>query len=86
VVAALSDLPHKKRFGFFSSLESQVREVVGAFFESSESNGVGRREGEDQKFNGSDFRFWKMQIDNYLYQKKLYMPLIRHKPSDMEQA
>jgi len=40
VVAALSDLPHQKRFGFyFSSWESQFREVVGALVKSSMSFG-----------------------------------------------
>jgi len=35
VVAALSDLPHQKRFGFyFSSWGSQFREVVGALVKS----------------------------------------------------
>jgi len=29
-----------------------------------------------EKFDGSDFGFWKMQIEDYLYQKKLYLPLI----------
>ena len=28
-----------------------------------------------EKFDGSDFGFWKMQIEDYLYQKKLYLSL-----------
>jgi len=36
-----------------------------------------------EKFDGSDFGFWKMQIKDYLYQKKLYLPLTGQKPTDM---
>ncbi len=28
-----------------------------------------------EKFNGVNFGFWKMQIEDYLYQKDLYLPL-----------
>ena len=28
-----------------------------------------------EKFNGTNFGFWKMQIEDYLYQKDLYLPL-----------
>uniref|UniRef100_A0A803M738 CCHC-type domain-containing protein n=1 Tax=Chenopodium quinoa TaxID=63459 RepID=A0A803M738_CHEQI len=28
-----------------------------------------------EKFDGKDFGFWKMQIEDYLYQKNLYFPL-----------
>ncbi|XP_052190130.1 retrovirus-related Pol polyprotein from transposon TNT 1-94 [Diospyros lotus] len=28
-----------------------------------------------EKFDGSNFRFWKMQMEDYLYQKDLYLPL-----------
>jgi len=38
-----------------------------------------------EKFNGRDFGFWKMQIENYIYQKKLYQPLSGDKPDDMKQ-
>ena len=27
-----------------------------------------------EKFDDRDFSFWKMQIEDYLYQKKLYQP------------
>ncbi|BBH08021.1 hypothetical protein Prudu_020102 [Prunus dulcis] len=33
-----------------------------------------------EKFDGADFGFWKMQIEDYLYQKKLYQPLSENKP------
>ena len=32
------------------------------------------------KFDGRDFGFWKMQIEDYLYQKKLHEPLSETKP------
>ena len=28
-----------------------------------------------EKFNGQNYRLWKMQMENYLYQKYLYQPL-----------
>lgn len=36
------------------------------------------------KFDGADFGFWKMQIEDYLYQKKLYQPLSEKKPEGMK--
>ena len=39
-----------------------------------------------EKFNGKDFRFWKMQIKDYLYQKKLHEPLSGKKPKKMKQT
>ena len=35
-----------------------------------------------EKFDGRDFSFWKMQIEDYLYQKKLY----QHEARRMELA
>ena len=32
-------------------------------------------------FNGSNFAFWKMQIEDVLYQKDLYLPLKETKPA-----
>ncbi|WVZ24135.1 hypothetical protein V8G54_002679 [Vigna mungo] len=37
-----------------------------------------------EKFDGTDFGFWKMQIEDYLYQKKLYQPLSWHQPENMK--
>jgi transposase InsO family protein len=37
-----------------------------------------------EKFDGSDFGFWKMQIEDYLFGKDLYAPL-GVKPKDMEE-
>uniref|UniRef100_A0A803MH37 CCHC-type domain-containing protein n=1 Tax=Chenopodium quinoa TaxID=63459 RepID=A0A803MH37_CHEQI len=39
-----------------------------------------------EKFDGKDFGFWKMQIEDYLYQKKLYQPLEEKKPYGMQEA
>ncbi|GJZ49983.1 retrovirus-related pol polyprotein from transposon TNT 1-94, partial [Tanacetum coccineum] len=36
------------------------------------------------KFDGHDFGFWKMQIEDYLYQKKLHEPLAEAKPTGMK--
>ncbi|CAJ2639359.1 unnamed protein product [Trifolium pratense] len=37
-----------------------------------------------EKFDGADFSFWKMQIEDYLYQKKLHQPLTEKKPDSMK--
>ena len=38
-----------------------------------------------EKFNGQNFALWKMQMEDYLYQKDLYIPLSRKikKPTAM---
>ncbi|GJR20003.1 hypothetical protein Tco_0968530 [Tanacetum coccineum] len=36
------------------------------------------------KFDGHDFGFWKMQIEDYLYQKKLHEPLAEARPTGMK--
>ena len=36
------------------------------------------------KFDEIDFGFWKMQIEDYLFQKKLYAPLSGKKPEGMK--
>ena len=35
-----------------------------------------------EKFNDQNFPLWKMQIEDYLYQKDLYLPLSRKKEAD----
>jgi hypothetical protein len=35
-----------------------------------------------EKFNRTNFSFWKMQMEDYLYQKDLYLPIVE-KPKDM---
>ena len=37
------------------------------------------------KFDGSDLGFWRMQIEDVLYQKKLYESLSKIKPEDMKE-
>ena len=39
-----------------------------------------------EKFDGTDFGYWKMQIEDYLYGKKLQLPLLGKKPDKMEDA
>ncbi|KAL5558313.1 hypothetical protein UlMin_034524 [Ulmus minor] len=38
-----------------------------------------------EKFDGADFGFWKMQIEDYLYQRNLYQPLSGKKPEGMKE-
>ena len=38
------------------------------------------------KFDGKDFDFWNMQIEDYLYQKEQHEPLLRMMPAGMKQA
>ena len=37
-----------------------------------------------EKFDGTNFGFWRMQIEDYLYGKKLHLPLLREKPATMK--
>ena len=37
-----------------------------------------------EKFNGMDFGFWRMQIEDYLYGKKLHLALLGEKPATMK--
>jgi hypothetical protein len=39
-----------------------------------------------EKFDSTDFGYWRMQIGDYLYGKKLHLPLLGEKPEDMEDA
>ena len=38
-----------------------------------------------EKFDGTDFGYWKMQIEDYLYGKKLHLPLLVSKPENMQE-
>jgi hypothetical protein len=29
-----------------------------------------------EKFNGTDFEYWRLEIEDYLYGKKLHQPLL----------
>ena len=37
-----------------------------------------------EKFDVIDFGFWRMQIEDYLYGKKLHLPLLGEKPKTMK--
>ena len=37
-----------------------------------------------EKFDGTDFTYWRMQIEDYLYGRKLHLPLLGTKPEAMK--
>ena len=37
-----------------------------------------------EKFDGTDFTYWRMQIEDYLYGRKLHLPLLGTKPKTMK--
>ena len=37
-----------------------------------------------EKFDGTDFAYWGMQIEDYLYGRKLHLPLLGTKPKAMK--
>ena len=37
-----------------------------------------------EKFDGTNFTYWRMQIKDYLYGRKLHLPLLRTKPETMK--
>ena len=37
-----------------------------------------------EKFNSTDFTYWRMQIEDYLYGRKLHLPLLGTKPETMK--
>ena len=37
-----------------------------------------------EEFDGKDFGYWRMQIEDYLYGKKLHLPLLEMKPETMK--
>ena len=39
-----------------------------------------------EKFDGTDFGYWKIQIEDYLYRKKLHLHLLGKKSDKMEDA
>ncbi|KAK2997398.1 hypothetical protein RJ639_024918 [Escallonia herrerae] len=39
--------------------------------------------GKIEKFNDMNFQWWKIQVEDYLYQKDMYLPLVREKPEVM---
>ena len=45
--------------------------------EAGKSSGI-------EKFDGTDFVYWRMQIEDYLYGRKLHLPLLGTKPEAMK--
>ena len=39
-----------------------------------------RKSSKIENFNGIDFAYWKMQIEDYLYGRQLHLPLLGTKP------
>ena len=37
-----------------------------------------------EKFDGTDFAYWRMQIEDYLYGRKLHLPLLGTKLEAMK--
>ena len=37
-----------------------------------------------EKFDGTDFAYWRMHIEYYIYGKKLHLPLLGTKPKTMK--
>ena len=37
-----------------------------------------------EKFDGTDFGYWRMQIEDYLYERQLHLPLLGTKPEAMK--
>ena len=37
-----------------------------------------------EKFDGTGFGYWRMQIEDYLYGKKLHLPLLGTKPETIK--
>ena len=37
-----------------------------------------------EKFDSTDFTYWRMQIEDYLYGRKLHLPLLGTKPEAMK--
>ena len=37
-----------------------------------------------KKFDGTNFAYWRMQIEDYLYRRKLHLPLLGTKPETVK--
>ena len=37
-----------------------------------------------ENFDGTDFTYWRLQIEDYLYGRKLHLPLLGTKPKTMK--
>ena len=36
-----------------------------------------------EKFDGTNFGYWRMQLEDYLYGKKMHLPLLGEKPENI---
>jgi len=59
-----------------SGIKTKVR-VEAMAGEEGKTSGI-------EKFDGTDFGYWRMQIKDYLYGKKLHLPLLKKKPETMK--
>ena len=59
-----------------SGIKAKVREEAMA---GEEGKGLGI-----EKFDGIDFAYWRMQVEDYLYGNKLHLPLVGTKPKSMK--
>ena len=67
-------------FFFFWDLTSGTRAKVRVeTMAREEGKGLGIK-----KFDGTDFVYWRMQIEDYLYGKKLHLPLLGKKTENMK--
>ena len=58
-----------------SGIIAKVR--VEAMAEEGKGSGI-------EKFDGTDFAYWRMHIEYYIYGKKLHLPLLGTKPETMK--
>ena len=58
-----------------NGIRAKVR--VEAMVREGKSSGI-------EKFDGTNFGYWRMQIEDYLYRKKLHQPLLGMKPKTMK--
>ena len=59
-----------------SGIRTKVR-VEAIAEEEGKGSGIDR-------FDGTDFAYWRMQIEDYLYGKKLHLSLLGTKPETMK--
>ena len=59
-----------------SAIKAMVRVEV-MIGEEGKASGI-------KKFDGTNFGYWRMQIEDYLYRKKLHQPFLGMKPKTMK--
>jgi hypothetical protein len=62
---------------YFLTTSIRVLVQVGAMAREEANIGI-------ENFDGIDFEYWKMQIEDYLYGKKLHLPLLGEIPNRMK--